>query len=288
MKIFYWSFLTIAFLAKMNLAYSQTIQPTIMVIPFAKESENLRSVLENNVNLKVAVSKLKEGFDNRGFTTIDFRQKLKQLNNDKTAEMDNVQDLKNTLIAASGADIYVEVDVNVNRTETGNSVTVIATANDAFSGQSLSNKTATSAKFYTENFEQLTDKAISGFIDEFLATLQSKFDQILKNGRTIVVNVGVKDGAKIALNTKLGPGKDQLSDLVEQWIEANAYHNYYHLQGASSSKMVFDDVRIPVKDANGNNYRTTKFVNELVKYLGTQGVEVEKNIIGSKIYIDIL
>lgn len=270
------------------IAQSKTIQPTIMVLPFAKANEDLRNVLENNVNLRIAATKIKEGFDNRGYNTIDFRQKLKQLGNDNAADLENQQDIKSKLIGVSGADIYIEVDVNVSKSDLGNSVTVIVSANDAFSGQSLSNKSSSSPKFYTNNYEMLTEKAVSGFIDEFLSTLQSKFDLMIKDGRTVVLNIGVKENSKNTLSSKIGTNKEQISDLIEQWIEANAYHNYYHIQGTSASKMIFDDIKLPLKDVNGNNYRTTKFVNEFVKYLGSLGVEVEKNIIGSKIYIDLL
>ena len=40
-----------------------TIQPTIMVIPFAAEGQDWRKVLESDLNLRVAAAKMKEGFD---------------------------------------------------------------------------------------------------------------------------------------------------------------------------------------------------------------------------------
>lgn len=57
-----------------------TVQPKIIVIPFTKEKEDIRTVLETNVNRRIAITKVKEAFDNRGFTTVDFIGKLKAAN----------------------------------------------------------------------------------------------------------------------------------------------------------------------------------------------------------------
>ena len=57
------------------------LQPTIMVIPFTSKGKSLRKQLESDENLRVAITKVKEGFDNRGVNTIDLRAKLKQINN---------------------------------------------------------------------------------------------------------------------------------------------------------------------------------------------------------------
>ena len=136
------------------------IQPTIMVIPFIKESENIRTVLESDVNKRVALTKVKEGFDKRGVNTIDFLAKLKQSQADKAFEMENQTSLKQQIIELSGADIYVETEVNVLYSGSGNAVTVILTGYDAFTGQSLANKVGNSQKFYTNDINKLTEKAV--------------------------------------------------------------------------------------------------------------------------------
>ena len=46
----------------------KTIQPRIMVIPYTKEGEDIRTVLEDDINKRIALSRIKEAFDRRGFT----------------------------------------------------------------------------------------------------------------------------------------------------------------------------------------------------------------------------
>ena len=43
-----------------------TVQPTIIVIPFTKEDEDVRTVLEADIARRVAIAKVKEGFDTGG------------------------------------------------------------------------------------------------------------------------------------------------------------------------------------------------------------------------------
>jgi Family of unknown function (DUF6175) len=268
-------------------APARNIQPTIMVIPFVKESQDMRTILENDINLRVAVSKVKEGFDNRGFNTIDFRAKVKQLNNDKAMESENKTSLKQEIIELSGADIYIETEATVTRSDGGNSVTVIVTAYDAFSGFSLANKLKTSPKFYTDNYEKLTEKACEGLVEDFLNTLQSKFDEIVQNGRIATMSITFAEGSEKDMDTELGEPSEVLSDLIENWLEKNAYKGYFHTQGVTATKMLVDEVRVPFKDANGNNYRISKFANEFRTFLKGLGLESSRDIQGNKIFITI-
>ena len=78
--------LSISFLFAWVIAEAQDspgqMQPTIMVIPFVSEGQDLRTILESDLNLRVAVAEVKAGFDAKGLKTIDFRARLKQMQKD--------------------------------------------------------------------------------------------------------------------------------------------------------------------------------------------------------------
>ncbi len=268
-------------------AENPTIQPTIMVIPFARENQDMRNVLERNVHLRVATTKVKEGFDSRGFTTVDFRAKLKQLNNEKAMEIENQSSLKQEVIELSGADIYIETESSVNYSNSGNSVTVIVTAYDAFSGQSLSNKVGTSPKFYTKDFNKLTEKAVDGIIEDFLNVMQEKFNDIVENGRTVSINIGFSENSDYDMDSEFGEDEDLFSDVLEDWFGENAYKGYYHVQGVTATKMILDDVRIPLRDLKGRNYRASKFAAKIRKYLKSLELDCTRDVQGTKIFITI-
>lgn len=265
-----------------------TVQPKIMVVPYVKQGEDLRTVLEDDVNKRIAITKIKEAFDNRGFTTVDFAAKLKATTTDAAMTSDNQTDLKALIVQQSGADIYVEAEVNVLQSSSGNSVKIIVTGYECSTGNSLSNKIGESGKFYTDDIGKLASKAIESIAEDFLNTMQMKFTDIVENGKSIKINFGFAEGSQLLMSSEVGTQGLQLSDEIEIWMEEHAYKNNYHIQGTTERQMIFDDVRIPLKDPNtGNNYNPNKFGLEIFKFMRSLGIQIQRDIKGSTIYITI-
>ena len=265
-----------------------TVQPKIMVVPYVKQGEDLRTVLEDDVNKRIAITKIKEAFDNRGFTTVDFAAKLKATTTDAAMTSDNQTDLKARIVQQSGADIYVEAEVNVLQSSSGNSVKIIVTGYECSTGNSLSNKIGESGKFYTDDIGKLASKAIESIAEDFLNTMQMKFTDIVENGKSIKINFGFAEGSQLLMSSEVGTQGLQLSDEIEIWMEEHAYKNNYHIQGTTERQMIFDDVRIPLKDPNtGNNYNPNKFGLEIFKFMRSLGIQIQRDIKGSTIYITI-
>ena len=272
----------------LNAVAHSTVQPKIMVIPYVKQGEDLRTVLENDVNKRIAITKIKEAFDNRGFTTVDFAAKLKATTTNNVMTGDNQTDLKTMIIQQSGADIYVEAEVDVLMSSSGNSVKIIVTGYESTTGNSLSTKVGESGKFYTDDIGKLASKAIESVAEDFLNTMQMKFTDVVNNGKSIMVVFGFADDSQMLMSSEAGTQGLQLSDELEMWMEEHAYKNNYHIQGTTDRQMIFDDVRIPLKDPNtGNNYNPNKFALEIFKFMRSLGVQIQRDIKGNTIYITI-
>ena len=265
-----------------------TVQPKIMVIPYTKEGEDLRTVLENDENKRIAITKIKEGFDKRGFTTVDFVAKLKAAKDNNIFTSDNQTDIKSQIIQMSGADIYIQAEVIVEKGQSGNSVKLILTAYEASTGNSLSNKIGESGKFYTDDFNKLASKAVESCIEDFLNVMQTKFTDIVNNGKSVIIDISFSTDSKYKMSSEIGTDALPLSDQVEMWMEKNSFKNSYHIQGTTDLKMILDDVKIPLKDqATGNNYNPNKFALELFKFFKGLGLQPGKDVKGSTIYITI-
>lgn len=264
----------------------KTIQPTIMVVPFTKKHENFRSVYERNETVRIAMTKVKEAFDERGVNTIDLIAKLKQNSNNEALTEDQNNELKDEVLKNSGADIYVVVEANRNRLSSGNNVNVILTAYDAFSGESLANKTSTSPTMYSDNFDKLTEKAIEKEIDNLLNTIQSKFDLIVKEGKSVVLTVGISEEAEYDMDFET-PDGELLSDYIEMMLEDIAFNGNFHVQGMTSNKIIFDLVKIPLKTEKGSNYRVSRFASAVSKKLKELDLEVERTIVGNNVVITL-
>lgn len=265
-----------------------TVQPKIIVIPFTKEGEDIRTILEDDINKRIAITKIKEGFDTRGFSTVDFIARLKIAKDNNIFTSDNQSDIKSQIIQMSGADIYVQADVKIWIGNSGNSVSLVLTAYDASTGNSLSNKVGESGKFYTDDYGKLAAKAVDNCVTDFLNVMQEKFTDIVNNGKSVVVDVSFDENSAFKMSSEIGADKLPLSDQIEMWMEKNAYKNNYHIQGTTALRMIFDDVRIPLKDPNtNNNYNPNKFALELFKFFKEIGLQPSKDIKNNTIYITL-
>ena len=265
----------------------KTVQPKIIVVPYTTSGVSMADELANNDNARLAISIVKEGFDSRNFPTVDLSSRLKQLSNDRVMEMDDRTSIKQEVIELSGADIQVEVETNINRSSGGNSITVILSAYDAFTSVSLANKSAVSPKFYTDSYERLIKKATDEMIDEFLNVLQTRFEDIRENGRMLAMNINFSENSNYDMDFEFEDG-DLLSDKIEFWLEENALNSYFHLQGVTSTKMIVDEIRVPLKTGSGKNYRYSNFVRDFRKYFKTLGIDIERDLQGGRIFITIL
>ncbi len=276
--IAFFSFLIGVFGNAQNLE-QKTIQPKIIVIPNLKSGEDLRNKIESDVNYRIALTKIKEAFDSRGFTTIDAIAKIKAIQTNSALSQDTQTDLKSEIIRSSSADIYVDAEINIQQTSSGNSVDFILTSYEVSTGNSLSNKVGNSGKFYTDDYSKLTSKAIESVADDFLNVMQTKFDQIVKDGRSVILNISIDKESTYTFDTEVG--EESLGEKIENWVADNSYKNNYSFPSISEYLMVFDQVRIPLFEQNGRNYSPNKFSKSLENYLKVYGLKLKTTYLGN-------
>lgn len=257
---------------------SVTVQPKIMVVPYVTEGVDIRKTIEGDPNIRVVMSKIREAFDKRGFTTVDFEAKLKAQSANNALSQNAQTDLKAMVIHGSGADIFVEAEYVPTFSTSGNSVKIIMKAVDVSTGSALASKDTYFGPKYTEDMGLLAGIAMERIADEFLSTIQMKFNDIVQNGRSINIDFKIGGASSLTMNTDVGSDALPLSDVLEMWMGEHAYKNNYHIQGTTDLEMIFDDVRIPLKDQNGNNYNINKFGLEILKFVRTLGLQIDRQI----------
>jgi len=291
-----------------HLIYAQKevmqIQPTIMVIPSVKEHEDLRTMLDSSITTRVAIAKVKEAFDDRGFTTVDFVAKLKATKVDAAFNSLNQSDLKSRLVQGSGADIYVEVEAAEQKSGSGNSVRLIFNAYDAFTGRGMGTKTISSNTVYTDKFDKLVENALKKtekvdgtnskiiLLDDFLNVMQTKFDDIIENGRPIKIIFGVASNSEVKFNSEVGEDGDLLKDIIFDWADDNAFKNNYNDQGSTDTEIIFSEFRVPLRTDSGRNLRPSRFARSIRKYFRKivndetgETLDVGDDVRGGTIYI---
>ena len=267
------------------------VQPKIMVIPYTKEGEDIRTILEKDENKRIVLTKIKEAFDERGVTTIDFVAKLKAMESGNVFNYDNKQDVKSQIIDMSGADIYVESEIiclqQLINGKTESRVKIVITAYEAATGASLANKIGESGAFYTKDIGKLGIKAISSCADDFLRVMQTKFSDISENGRSLMLQIGFDENSSYTMESEVGSQGYLLQDEIELWVESHSYNGNYHLQGVSPLKMIFDDIKLRLTDEAGNKFSTSRFGMEMLKFFRSLNLQVSRSYRGSTLYITI-
>jgi hypothetical protein len=255
---------------------SNQIQPTIIVIPYKTEGQKYRSLIEDQergFQRRIAISRVKEAFDSRGFTTYDFIAELAKSETAGAFTAEAQLDEKDIIVRNSGADMFVTVDINVDRGGSGTEVKIILQGYETATGRSLSNKDASSGKFYTDDISKLAGRAIDVMKEDFLNVLQTKFTDIVNNGRSLYMEFVLSPTATINFDSEIGTDGDLLSEAIVTWMGKNTYKNYAKRGGSTKSRMVYDDVKIPLKDqATGLNYDISEFGKLIRKYLKTLGI----------------
>ncbi len=276
------------------------IQPTIIVIPYTKQDEDIRTVLEADIGRRVAVAKIKEGFDNRGFTTVDFVAALKNADlNDVMTGTDQTS-IKTAIIDASRADIFVEIEAYQETGAGGaNKARIILKGYDAFTSRSLGTKTSTSFESRAD-FSSLVENALRrkdrdtqiDMVEDFLNVMQEKFDDIVENGRPIQIIFSVSENATYDFYAKTASG-DYISDEIEFWLEKNAYRGNYADLKITKERVIAEDVRIPLRLDNGRAYRPSQFARDLRRWFSGLNVPsvgritVEETIRGGSLLISL-
>lgn len=269
------------------------VQPKIMVIPYTKEGEDIRTILENDSNKRIALSKIKEAFDERGVSTVDFIARLKAANTASVMSMDNQSDIKSTIIDMSGADIYVEAEIicqqsnAIGQSKPETRVKINLTAYDIATGTSLANKIGECGPFYTDDVAKLSMKAISSIADDFLRVMQMKFTDIAEQGRSIMMFITFEEGSAYTMESEVGSQGLTLQDEIELWVDSSCYNNNYHMQGVTPLNMIFDDIKLPFTDENGNTYTAGKYSMNAFKFFRSLGINVSRSLKGNSLYITI-
>ncbi len=268
---------------------TNTVQPTIIVIPFTKEDEDVRTVLEADPMRRVAVTTVKEGFDNLGFSTVDLRGVMDAVSRAGALTIDAESDFKTQVIEQSRADIYVEVEVLEAAVEGDTrNASVIRTAYLTTNGLSLSNSIGYSGRFRGVAEGRLVGRAAGDELEAFLATMQRAFDEMVQNGAVVAVEIAVAAGADYDLDSEVGPDSDPLGFVIEDWFADNAWFGDYNISGSTSVRMILDSVKIPLRHPETcRNYNPSQFARELIRYLRSLDVRARSTISRGMIIIEI-
>ena len=124
----------------------------------------------------------------------------------------------------------------------------------------------TGAPSFSAEVPVLLEEAVQDNMDNFTAQLQAHFDDMMANGREVVIDVRVFDnGSGLTLEEEFNG--TELSEIIDDWMAENTVNHRFSKADATENYINYDQVRIPLYKANGMPQDTNDFTRTLAKFL---------------------
>lgn len=283
--------ITIISILSLTIAYSQAKKPTIMVVPsdvwcntngYMMEFNNqgkkvkvpdYKRALQENADLLLVISKINELMAERGFPLKNLESCLKSLESQSAedamltsksgaaASESPIDKIKKT----AKADIWMQMTWSVNQTGPKRSITFNLQGLDAYTDKQIAGASGTGQPSFAAELPVLLQESVLGHLDNFNSQLQKHFDDLSANGREVILRVVKFDSFDGDLEKEYD-GKE-LGAIIEEWISKNTVQGRFNTSEATENMMLFEQVRIPLFDANNKAIDTRGWAKGLQKHL---------------------
>lgn len=244
------------------------IQPTIVVVPYVKQGEDARQLVESNTMYSMAISTVQAEFNKRGFNTNDFIQLAKShTRNDMISDAEGgASDVVTQIISESDADISVEVQINTKSENGTSEVFVELKAAEAISGELLSTQNYTSDKFRTTDMLKLLERALTKINDDFFIYLQNSFNNILQTGRNMNIQIRFADNCPLTAFSRVGTPALPLERQLRNWAKQHSFGGYF--KPRVTKNLIDLSIKVPLYDQiTGEPYQITDIQDPLLDML---------------------
>lgn len=273
-------------------AFSQAKKPTLMVVPsdvwcnqngymidLDNQGTKLRipdykSALQGNPDLLLVIGKINELMADRGFPLKNLESAIKTLQvsagEDELLMSSSGAEINQSPIdkikQVANADIILQITWVVNQMGPKKSVTFNLQGIDAYTDKQIAGASGTGQQSFTAELPVLLEEAVISHLDNFNFQLQNHFDDMFANGREIILRILTWNTWDYNLEST-DFGDDELSYLIEDWVEKNSVKGRFNTSLSTENMMVFEQVRIPLFDESGRAIDARRWAGYLRKYL---------------------
>ncbi len=288
-RVLLFSLLTLLSLSAMG----QAKKPTLMVVPsdawckehgFEQTFDNqgtleqipdYKAAVSTDKQLNAVISKLNTLMADRGFPLKDMQQTIKSIST-LSAEDRLITSKKSgaaisespldRLRRTAKADIILEIDWTVNVVGPKSSITYNLRALDAYSNKQVAGAEGTGKGSFSAEVPVLLEEAVQDHMDMFVERLQAHFDDLLTNGREVVLDLRVFDTSVVDFEKEYEGY--ELNEIIDNWLAENCVNHRFSKSDATETMILYEQVRIPLYKANGMAQDTYGFARELARFLG--------------------
>jgi len=274
-------------------AMGQAKKPTLMVVPsdawckehgFEQTFDNqgtpeqipdYKAAVSTDKQLNAVISKINILMADRGFPLKDLQQNVKSINNlsaedrlitSKRSGSAITESPLDRLRRTAKADIILEIDWTVNTLGPKSSITYNLRALDAYSNKQVAGAEGTGTGSFSAELPVLLEEAVQDHMDAFTARLQEHFDDLLENGREVVLDMRIFDSSTVDFEKEYNGY--ELNEVIDNWLAENCVNHRFSKSDATETMILYEQVRIPLYKQNGMAQDTYGFARDLARFLG--------------------
>ena len=227
---------------------------------------------------------MNEGFIGEGVETKDL---LTSLNNANTYQvrMGDGMSLDDAILANSGADVSVSVDINQDVNDGGVRVSLTLQAIEVATGNTLATKSEISGRKRT-TADVLCGVMAKAMIGDFMKQISTRMATKISTGQSVAVRFTIDPGSAIDMDTEIN-NIMPLSDILVSWVKRHAKNGRYHTQGRTSTLLAFSDIFVDNSVEDGMQSDVNDFALALYQYLKGLNLSVSRTITGNSIDVII-
>lgn len=240
-----------------------------------EEIPDYKRALQNDRELMNVISKINILMADKGFPLQDLSQSILSTQNiqaenslirTKTSGAVLMESPLDKLRRTAKADIILEVDWQVNQVGPKRSITYNLRGLDAYTNFQVAGVQGTGTPSFSAEIPILLEEAVLNNMDNFTAQLQTHFDDLLTNGRQVVIELQVPDNGSDLNFEKEYDGKE-LMEILDDWMAENTVAHRFSKSEATENWILYDQVRIPLYRSNGTAMDTDAFARQIRDYL---------------------
>ncbi|MBO7051072.1 MAG: hypothetical protein J6W24_00150 [Prevotella sp.] len=234
-----------------------------------------KRAIQSSRDLMNVISKINILMADKGFPLQDLSQTTKSMQTvaaensalrTKTTGAALYESPADQLRRVAKADIILEIDWGVNTRGPKRSITYNLRGLDAYSNKQVAGAEGTGAPSFSAELPILLEEAVQNNMDNFTAQLQQHFDDLLTNGREVIIELQVPD-SDTWQDFETEYGGVELSEIIDRWMEENTVEHRFNKSEATENHLLYDQVRIPVYKPNGMPMDAEAFARQLRNYL---------------------
>ena len=268
----------------------QAKRPTLMVVPSDawcnqhgymqtvnhEQIPDYKTAVAKDLQLNAIISKINTLMADRGFPLKDLHQSLKSIaklspeiktiknkRNDASIRESPLDQLRRT----AKADIILEISWMVNTTGPKHCITYNLSAKDAYSNKQVAGAEGTGKASFSAEIPILLEEAVQDHMDVFVARLQTYFDDLLANGREVVLEMHVFEPGTMDFTQEYDGY--ELNEVIDNWLSDNCVNHRFNKSDVTETMILYEQVRIPLYKSNGMAQDTYGFTRDMARYFGS-------------------